>query len=179
MRVARENKDSSPEELVRIGEYLKPAEAVMLAAQLKEQGIDSQIVNGELSTMLSWYGTAVGGARLLVARENAAEANLALTEVQARIGSETGSPFPEDFDFGDDTQEETTDEPSDLNGKQMARAFNGAIVGLMLAPLFVWVYSAWLIFRHSLWKRSEDWRLYVTLFCILFGFVISKWYYGI
>lgn len=170
--------DIQPHKLVQIGEYLRPAEAAMLAAVLEERGIDSKVIGGELTTMLSWYGTAVGGARVLVAQAHAAEAASILAEAQTRFGDIQPDTFPDDFDFGDETPEEFEDQPEELSETLMRRAFIGAIVGLMLAPLFVWGFSIWLIFRHSLWKRSEDWRLYMTLVCIFFGFLVTKWTYG-
>jgi len=173
--------------LIAIGEYLSPIEAGIFAVFLNNKGIRARVDGDELCTTLSYIGTAIGGARVLVAEEHAEQAVKLLDEWQANNepGAEAG--IAGDFDYGDRSPEEEScdqeqeEHPSHaLSPREyerlLERAFRIAVIGMILAPFCIFTYSIWIIFRHQLWSRNDIgvWRFYVAMVCNICAAIIAR-----
>jgi len=119
--------------------------------------------------MASWFwhfGSAIGGVRLLVGEEDAERAAAILSSAPAIEGDAS-------TDLDDDWPEDA-DEYEDEASPELTRAYRASIMGMLLLPPILNVYSMYLIFRHRLFQ-PWNWRVGVALFansCVLLAAII-------
>ncbi len=94
---------ASEDRLTTVGSYLSPQEAEMLVAALGDEGIVARLEGDGLSTTLSYFGTAVGGTRVIVAEQHGERAEALLQRLGQTVLDD--EPIPDGFDYGDDSPE--------------------------------------------------------------------------
>ena len=172
-----ENQDESLEVLTS---YASAVEAGFAQQILEEAGIQARVGGESTATNLSYVGTAIGGAKLLVRRRDLADAAQVLRDQNT---STEGFQWP---DFPDDEDESEADE-SASQGQQrssalepspeLLRAYHAAIIGLFIFPLMVQIYSLYLIVRYRLFlpdRGGNDWRFYVAMIANTVGMFLTR-----
>jgi Putative prokaryotic signal transducing protein len=134
------------DEFVGVASFWNTAEAQLAKNRLDEHGIRA-FLSGEAVGMLLYYTNAVGGVKLLVEEKDAEEARSLLTEhadsteLNQSARDEAAEAQP---DIADESEE--SDDVAPTNREEAAdRAFRGAIIGLFLLPLQLYVF--WLLLR--------------------------------
>ncbi len=131
---------------------------------LEAAGIPA-ILDGEVAATWLWHlGTALGGVKLLVSEGDAGEARAIL---QHRHADDIPMPPPAEADSLEAAQREPEREeevagPSPI----VARAWRAAIIGVLLLPPILNLYSMWLLVRHQLLfgkkTRPGEWRTFAA-----------------
>jgi Putative prokaryotic signal transducing protein len=132
------------DEFVSVASFWNTTEAQLAKNRLAECGIRA-FLSGEATVGMLWhYANAVGGVRLLVEGTNAEEARALLAEqpdladFDQTAPEETTESQPNAADESDDVAPTKCEETAE-------RAFRGAIIGLWLLPLQLYVF--WLLLR--------------------------------
>jgi Putative prokaryotic signal transducing protein len=179
-----------PESFVTVATFETPMEAQLARNQLDEEGIDAFLEGAETVVMFTNLGGAMGGVKLQVAAEDARRA-------QAILGQRLQSPDkPVRDDYGldreasktairarafdvDEEEEELPESAADATAR---RAWRAAVIGLLVFPPLLHVYSLWQLLQIP---AAEDQlsdagkrRLYaaVALDAIVFGAAALLWF---
>ena len=151
-------------DLIEIARFDSAAEAAVARNRLDDAGIRASL-DGEAMASWFWYfGSAIGGVKLLVNRQDAERASSILSS----------APEPGDFDsidFGDDSPEDADDQTNDVSPELM-RAFRASIIGLFLFPPLLNIYSTYLLFRHRLFQSFWNWRVKTAVCANVFVFLL-------
>lgn len=129
------------ERLVTVSTHLEPVEAAIARNRLDAAGIRAEVLDDQTATVAWQLGAATGGAKLLVAEEDAERALLVLA------GDGGGPEGPEAGFTAEPPGPDEDDGP--LNGREEAaeRSFRAALLGLAAWPLQAWatvlVMDAW------------------------------------
>lgn len=153
-------------ELVEIARFPTSFEASIARNALESEDICA-CLDGEAMASWFWYlGSAVGGVRLLVNSNDAERAHMILSNTSNRQ-SENDSPVElssTDKDFTSLDERNTAELPLEL-----IHAWRASIIGLLLLPPLLNLYSFWLICRHRLLSASRNhpvnWRA-PAAFCV-------------
>jgi hypothetical protein len=146
----------SSTDLIELARFPTSAEASIVRSQLECEGIRAELGDEAAASWLWHLGTAIGGVRLLVMREDAERARTVIGAANAIDESyETGF----DDDAGDDDLGgDNAELPEDL-----IRAWRASLIGLMLLPPLLNVYSTWLLVRNGLFvNRCRNWRVFAA-----------------
>lgn len=142
-------------DLMEIARFHSAFNAAMARNRLDDAGITARL-DGEAMANWFWhFGSSIGGVRLLVNNEDAQRAAAVLAS-DAAIADDSA------IDFGDDSPidaEQTAEAPAE----EVTRAFRASIMGLLLLPPLLNIYSTYLIFRHRLLRPPWNWRVLVAL----------------
>ncbi len=168
-----ENQDESLEVLTS---YASAVEAGFAQQILGEAGIRARVGGESTATNLSYVGTAIGGAKLLVRRRDLADAAQVLRDQDTSAEGFQWPDFPEEQADSEDGEPSVSGGPS----PELLRAFRAAVIGIFLAPLGLPLYSIFLIVRHLLFlpdRGGNDWQFYVTLAANCWGVMYFKWFW--
>jgi hypothetical protein len=151
--------------LVEVRRFSTAAEASIVCGRLECEGIRAQLAGEEAANCLWHLGTAIGGVRLLVNREDARRAVDVLRSVAAIDDLD-------DIDFGDRSDEPCRDDaPAELP-EDLLRAWRASLIGVVLLPPILNIYSMWLLFRHRFFlRRCRDWRVLAA--CVVNAVVLG------
>jgi len=179
------------ERMQTVATYTTSIEANLAKNCLEAAGIRTCLVDQESVGMVWSLANAYGGIKLQVSEEDAQEAVAILEEVrqEARLppGQTAGGlPFPDDIEHRTDGPAEMPDEPEPVltsREENADRAWRGSVLGVLLAPLQV--YVSWLLLkvlfskeRLSADKRRRALRAAFINLPFIFGFCtffISVW----
>jgi len=151
-------------DLIEIARFPSSAEAAVARNCLDDAGIFA-CLDGEAMANWFWYfGSAIGGVKLLVERQDAERASSTLASA-LELGD------VDSIDFGDDSPEDADDHGNDLP-PELIRAFRASIMGMLLLPPLLNIYSMYLIFRHRLFQSAWNWRLGIAVCANLFVFLL-------
>jgi len=140
-------------DLVELARFPTSAEASIVRAQLECDGIQSELGDEAAASCLWHLGTAIGGVRLLVKREDAARA-LDIIRTPSAIDETREMDFGDNFD-DDHPQDDSSELPEDL-----IRAWRASVIGIALLPPLLNLYSTWLLLRNGLFVgRCGNWRV--------------------
>ena len=145
-----------PTDLVELARFPSSAEASIVRCRLEVEGIRAKL-DGE--AMASWFwhlGTAIGGVRLLV-NEDDVDRALEILKSNTPI-DDTG-----EIDFGDESRDDVSDSEGSELPEALVRAWRASLIGFVLLPPLLHVYSTWLLFRHRFFVgRCRNWRVLAT-----------------
>jgi pentatricopeptide repeat protein len=147
-------------------------EAEMIVGALHRYGIQAASTGGFVS---NFKAEAPGNVRVLVKRSDLERAVELLDEMQ------------EDRDFRQGRDDESSavcdksgrvleDEDEDQESAQLDRAWKASILGLVVFPPLLNLYSLWLLLKHDLLAgdaQSANWRAQATLCLNLFAILYS------
>lgn len=122
-----------PAELVQIATYPNAAEAEVARAALEGEGIKSYTADDDLVSMVWLLGNAVGYVKLLVAADDAERALAVLREAtpSTTVADEENEPT----------------ELTDVGDSEARRAWRTAVLGLVVCPPLLSLYSAYLLIK--------------------------------
>lgn len=156
-------------DLIEIARFPSSAEAALARNRLDDANILA-CLDGEAMASWFWYlGSAIGGVKLLVDRQDAERASSILSSAP-----ELGDV--DSIDFGDDSPEDADDHENDLS-PELTRAFRASILGIILLPPLLNIYSMYLLFRHRLFQ-SWNWRLVTAVCANVFVFLLFLAFVG-
>ena len=157
------------ENMVEIARYPSAVEAAAARNRLDDADIPA-CLNGEAMATWFWYlGSAIGGVKLFVDARHADRASAILS---------TPSD-PSDFDFVD-FHDETPDGDNDASEElppQLIHAFRASIIGILLLPPLLNLYSMFLIIRHDLFLPPLNWRVVVACAVNFFMLFMASWFF--
>jgi len=164
-----------PGELVPVMSFVTAPEAEVARNALAEAGIQAFLEGDQVVSALWYLSNAIGGVKVLVAREHAARARRILegsdTGEQGEPCAEGAAPAaawpPRGFADEDAVLE------TDAQDAVARRAWLAAVIGLFLCPPTLNLYSLWLLFRiafNDAPMSSTGWRRFygavlVNLLC--------------
>ena len=153
-------------DLVELARFSSSAEASVVRAALESEGIRAAL-DGEATATWFWHlGTAVG-VRLLV---NRGDADRALEILASAAANKETQDDNVDDDAGDDDGESKL--PADL-----LRAWRASLIGMLLLPPLLNIYSTWLLFRAGgVIDRCRNWRVYATCAVNVIVFSLVAWF---
>ena len=164
-----------PSELVPVMSFATEPEAELARHALAEAGIQAFLEGDQVVSIIGYLSNAIGGVKVLVAREHAGKAREILEEKDAGEGEEPSAgrvaladAFPAKSDAAEDAVLET-----DAQDAVARRAWLAAVIGLLACPPTLNLYSLWLIFRiafNDAPMSSAGWRRFygavlVNLLC--------------
>ena len=155
-------------DLVELGRFPSSAEACLVRSQLECEGIRAELAGEAAASWLWHFGTAIGGVRLLVQRVDVERA-------MQIIGSVGAIDDMEAVDFGDESEELATDDARPELPGDLVRAWRASLIGVLLLPPILNVYSIWLLFRHDFFiGRCRNWRVAAscTVNAMVLGLVV-------
>jgi hypothetical protein len=154
------SEESAAYELVTIANYWDGNEAQLARMHLESFDVRSFIAGEAMSSMFWQYNNAIGGVRLQVAQHDAERARKILS---AAIEIEDEH---ERAAFSDDPEEDS------LNAREQNadRALRGALVGMLLPPLelyVVWLLIKVFVSQQPLRDRQRRHAIVATVVCSL------------
>lgn len=139
--------------LVELARFPTSAEAAIVRAQLECDGIRAELGDEAAASWLWHLGTAIGGVRLLVRREDAEHA----LDI---MGTPNAIDESLDIDFGDDTEDDHPHDDRSGLPEDLIRAWRASLIGLVLLPPLLNLYSTWLLLRNGFFiGRCRNWRV--------------------
>jgi len=145
--------EDMPDKLVEIARFISAGEASIARNALEVEGIEARLDGEAMATWFWYFGSAIGGVRLWV-REDDVEQARQILEAGASRG-ESADDFDEDEVRDLEAEASNADLPEDL-----IRAWRAALIGVVLLPPLLNVYSTWLLIRHRFFvDRVQNWRV--------------------
>ncbi len=140
----QDNLDHLPLEIVAT--YSTPTEAGLAIQILAEAGIRAKADQEAASTWLWHASVAIGGIHVLVLQSDLLEAReVLLDKIEVdEVQPEQQADESEDNEYGDIKY-----------NKFRRRAIRAAVIGLILLPPLVNLYSFYLIIKHRLWTEGN------------------------
>lgn len=138
--------DPRDERLVTIASYADPIGANIARSVLDSEGIAACLGAETTNTMLSYYGSALGGVKLMVFADQADKA-------KAILAAHNAADFADSTDVAQATDEDDDEEDSLQQRERdghIRRAWHAAVLGLLLCPPLLNLYSMYLLVRHGL-----------------------------
>lgn len=165
--MADQNPDHSPEppdaqddRLLTIASYADAATANIARSILDSEGIPACLGAENTNTMLWHYGTALGGVKLMVFAEQADKAKAILASHSAADFADIDAPDQALADDGDGDDDSPLQRQRDDDAR---RAWYAAVIGLVLCPPLLNIYSFYLLARHGLLvdnpRLRPNWRV--------------------
>ena len=142
-------------DLVTIACFPSSGEAAVARSLLAADEIRACLHDEVTSDSLWHLGTAIGGVKLLVHRQDADRA-LALLSGTIVPASDAATSF-------DATHENNGNADAPYVSPMITRAFRASILGMIFFPPVLSVYSTYLIFRHRLLAKPRNWRVTVAV----------------
>ena len=143
-------------ELVELTRFPSASEAALARGRLDAEGIRSELSGEAAANALSHLGSTLVGVRLLVSQQDAERAI-------AILGEEPSSADLQGVDFGDDSDDEPPDSEQAELCEDLLRAWRASLIGLVLCPPLLNLYSMWLLMRHWFFAgRCRNWRVPAT-----------------
>ncbi len=135
--------------LTTIATFNTPAEAELTRIFLEEGGITAYLADAETVGMNWMFGVGVGGVKLQVAEADVRRATgiLAGRKARAAAGDDYGLRPRVAWAAGRDDEEEEEDEPGSAADSDATRAWRAAVIGLLLLPPLLHIYSAFLLLQ--------------------------------
>jgi hypothetical protein len=158
--------------LVTVATYNTSVEATLAKNYLQSAGIRA-VLSDDTTVDMAWHlGVALGGVKLQVLAEDAERAEEVLEELhpEREIASAEGEPAETE---GAGTPEESEEAPPNKREENARRAVRGAVLGLLLWPLELYVF--WLLMKVLLSDdplTPETRRLALFAACINLPFMI-------
>lgn len=176
--------DPRDERLVTIATFPEHASANIARSVLESEGISACLGAETASTMLSYYGMAIGGVKLLVLADQAEKAKALLDAHSAQDFEEPDATNEEALDdaktFHHDDEEEESPAQRERDAR-IRRAWAAAIVGVFLCPPALNLYSMYSLLRHGLliddpqfkpnWRSTAALILNLVTIASVVGFV--------
>ena len=156
------------DDLVELARFPSSAEASIVRGRLDAEGIRSELYGEAVAGWFWHFGSAVGGVRLLVFKDNV---DLAVEILDA----DTSIDESWDIDFGDESSEDINDSEESQLPEDLIRAWRASLIGFLLLPPLLNLYSTWVIIRNNFFMgRCRNWRVPATCVAnaILFALVI-------
>jgi hypothetical protein len=155
--------EPSPD-LVCVARFFDSATAHIARSVLDSEGLFACLDTEATNTMLPHFGTALGGVKLLVMEDQADKAKAILA---AHSAADFEQPVDSDEeDLAADEDEEDSSGQSQRDG-HIRRAWTAAILGIVLCPPLMSIYSFYLLVRHGLLVNDQharpDWRVNAAL----------------
>lgn len=188
-------------DLVKIASYGNSYEASIAQGAMEDHGIRAYVSGALAGTIMSYYGSALGGVKLLVASEDVERALSILKEMSQEATVEIpawecpechseneagfeicwscGTVAP-DATTGLDLSSVRTEIKSDtieneINKDALAtRAFRASIIGLVILPFSFYAIYLQILLRNAELKPSSDRLLMVSRFLVLLG-LLTYW----
>jgi len=155
-----------PGDLVELARFSSSAEAAIVRGRLDADGIPSEMAGEAVGSWFWHFGPAVGGVRLLVREEDAKLAQKILRE-QGFNWQDT-----EAMDFGTDEDEGVDADGEPSVPEDLTRAWRAALIGMLMCPPLLNIYSCWLLVRHKFFVDYDaNWRVPVA--CAVNGVVLA------
>lgn len=156
------NDNSASNDLVTLSEFRTPVEASLAQAWLADEGIEASLDGAATANWLNYMGADLIGARLSVKQGDLVRAR----EVLDRLRAEQAA--------NKDPSEDSPPTPP------MTRAFRAAVIGAVILPPLLSLYSLAIVIKHRLWEPQPgetrvDWRLYATVFFQILGVLFFWW----
>lgn len=151
------------DQLVEVARFGSANEAAIARSVLDAAGISAVLDQEATATWLWHYGTALGGVKLRVRSSDADEARAILGGL-----SDEAVDFEADSTLapGED-REEAEDEDASTMTPVAVRAWRAAVIGMVVLPPLLNIYSLWLLIRHGLLLPGENepvgWRAAAAL----------------
>ena len=186
--------------LVTLANFSSATEAALAQSRLEQHGI-SALVDGDVaSTMLNHVGPGLVSARVVVRQGDLSQAREILQSMlpeQEHPGSAADEPWDDAWDEDDLLDEDWADDPYEddpydeepyseepATTPPVTRAFRAAVLGAILFPPLLTVYSLSIIVRHRLWEpqpgeHRTDYRVYLSLLFNGLGFYFAWLLYGV
>ncbi|MDP6445162.1 MAG: DUF2007 domain-containing protein [Pirellulaceae bacterium] len=139
--------------LVEIARAANDGEAAVIKAHLESVGIRSSI-DGQAVAGWMWHlGSQISGIRVLVFESDAERAYEVLEGRDDSPHDEVDDAKHPPAESWDD---EERDDALELLEDESKRAFRSAVIGIVLLPPLLTLYSVWVLFRHRLfWVGTE------------------------
>ncbi len=165
-----ETPDPRDERLVTIASFADPIGANIARSVLDSEGIAACLGAETTNTMLSYYGSALGGVKLMVFAEQADKAKAILAAHSAADFADSDAP---DQGLVEDDDEEDSPQQRQRDG-HIRRAWHAAVLGLLLCPPLLNIYSMYLLARNGLLVDDPqfrgNWRTTAAIFVNLLAF---------
>jgi hypothetical protein len=142
--------------LVTVATFDSPPEAELARNRLEEEGISALLVDAETVGTLWYVGTALGGVKVQVEEADAPRARAILSRLAHKFASrelddygllsKSGKAPREHVEGNGQTvlDDETRESEADATAR---RAWRSAVIGLVVCPLLLHLYSAWLLLQ--------------------------------
>lgn len=148
--------DPRDERLVTIASFSDPVGANIARSVLDSEGIAACLGAETTNTMLNYYGSALGGVKLMVFADQVDKAKAILAAHSAADFSDSAAPHA---NFDDDEEDEDEDSPQQRERDgHIRRAWTAAVLGLLLCPPLLNLYSMYLLVRHGLLVDEPQYR---------------------
>ena len=151
-------------DLVEIARFQSAAYAGLARILLEEAGIAARLDGEAMASWFCYFGSSIGGVRLLVSEEDAHRASEVLS-AKATIDDDAM------IDFGDDSPEDEQQSESE-QAEELTRALRASIIGIFLLPPLLNIYSMYLIVRHQLIQFPLNWKITTALAANGFVFLL-------
>jgi hypothetical protein len=155
-------------DLVELARFPSSTEASIVRGRLDAEGIRSEL-DGEAMAGWFWYfGSAVGGVRVLVAED---DVDRAVEVLRFEVSIDTA----EDIDFGDESDHNECESERSEIPEALTRAWRASLIGFLLLPPLLNLYSTWILFRNGFFiRRCQNWRVAATCVAnaVVFALVI-------
>lgn len=164
---------SDDRRLVTIAAFPTHVQASIARNVLEAEGIPACLGAENASTLLTYYGTAIGGVKLLVFADQT-EKSKALLSIHSSSSQDIASD-------NQTPQDENSDESPELRERnaQISRAWSAAVLGLILCPPAMSIFSMHLLIRHELMRTNygpwRDWRINASLLLNAFSILVISW----
>ena len=152
------------DELIDIARFASANEAAVARNALEAAGIPAFLDGDTTATWLWYIGSALGGVKLFVRSSDVDRARAILLHDDA---DDTSEECPEDAcSPDDDLGEPGVDDDDPISSLPITRAWRAAIIGILLLPPLLNLYSMWVLLRHRLLfggrTRPTDWRAFAS-----------------
>ena len=147
------------EPLVTVATFPNPVEAQIARNALADEGIAAYLADAETVGMLWHVGTALGGVKVQVA-----EADLERARRVLEAPAERADRAVSDYDLEDEPRprargrapagaDDEDEAPESARDVTAGRAWRSAVIGLLLCPPLLHIYSAWLLLQIP-WEKG-------------------------
>jgi hypothetical protein len=157
--------------LVEIARYASPNNAAVARNALDAAGIPAFLDGDAMATWFWHFGSALGGVKLFVRSTDASEA---LAVLCGKADDALVAPADDRCPCGGDLAQPESEEEVQRFSSPTLRAWRAAIIGILLLPPLLSLYSIWLIVRHGLLRsRPLNWKATAALGVdlVVIGFV--------
>ncbi len=140
--------------LVELARFLNSAEAAVFRGILEAEGVRAGVFGEAMAGWFWHWVSAIGGVRLVVAEDDAAQA---LKVLRSQVPIDRNQAM-RDVCGGEQTCDSAV--PAELT-----RAWRAAVLGTLLLPVVLSLYSIWILGRHhrvACWRRN--WRFAAAWF---------------
>jgi Putative prokaryotic signal transducing protein len=140
-------------DLVELAQFPSSAEAAIVRGRLDAEGIRSEL-DGEAMASWFWYfGSAVGGVRLLVSEDD-------VDRAAELLGTDASIDETHHIDFGDESDHDDSESKGSQIPECLTRVWRASLIGFLLFPPLLNLYSTWILIRNGFFiGRCRNWRV--------------------